>query len=82
MIDTSSAGLYNGEEALALLKENIYKYNSMEERQRLDELGKRLSEEKLLRSVNTRDLIGWFERYSDDGETLDGIIASVKHPGE
>lgn len=69
-----------GEEALLVLKENIYKYNSREEKERLDKLGQRLSEERLLSNASIRELIDLHVRYND-GESLDSIVASIKHPG-
>lgn len=69
-----------GKEALLVLKEKIYKYNSREEKERLDKLGRRLSEEGLLSNTSMRELIDLYDRYSD-GESLDIIIFSIKHPG-
>ena len=70
-----------GEEALVVLKDNLYQYNNAKERQCLNDLGVRLLKEQLLAPASTDDLIGWFERYCYDGESLDTIIASIKHPG-
>lgn len=70
----------SGETALLVLKENVYKYNSQEERERLDELGRRLSEERLLPNTGIRELIDLYDRYND-GESLDSIVTSIKHPG-
>ena len=76
----SKPPLHSGEETLLVLKEKIYKYNSREERERLDKLGWRLSEERLLSNTSTRELIDLYDRYND-GESLDSIVTSIKHPG-
>ena len=70
----------SGETALLVLKEKIYNYNSQEERERLDKLGRRLSEERLLSNTSIRELIDLYDRYSN-GESLNSIITSVKNPG-
>ena len=72
--------LHSREELMEVLKEKIYKYNNREEKERLDELGRRLSEERLLSNTSIRKLIDLYDRYGD-GESLDSIIASIKHPG-
>ena len=72
--------LHSREELMEVLKEKIYKYNNREEKERLDELGRRLSEERLLSNTSIRELIDLYDRYGD-GESLDSIIASIKHPG-
>lgn len=73
--------IHSGEECMKVLKEKIYKYNSKEEKERLDELGRRLSEERLLSNTSMRELIDLYERYSN-GESLDSIINSIKHPSK
>lgn len=73
---------YSGQQALKVLKENIYKYYSREDRNRLDELGCRLTEEGLLHSLDTQKLIDLFERYSDGDDTLDGVITSLRFQGK
>ena len=77
---TNSDLVSDGRKALLVLKENIFKYNSQEERERLYELGRRLSAERLLSNTSIRELIDLFDRYND-GESLDSIVTSVKHPG-
>ena len=76
----NKSGLHSREELMEVLKVKVYKYNSREERERLDELGCRLSEERLLSNTCTGELIELYDRYND-GESLDSIIACIKHPG-
>ena len=73
--------IHSGEECMKVLKEKIYKYNSKEEKERLDELGRRLSEERLLSNTSIRELIDLYDRYNN-GESLDSIINSIKHPSK
>lgn len=67
-------------EVIQILKDSVYKYNSHEERERLEELGRRLSEERLLSHTSARELVDLYDRYSDE-ESLDSIVTSIKHPG-
>ena len=68
------------ETALLMLKEMLIKCNSREERERLDQLEWRLSEERLLFNTSARELIDLYDRYSD-GESLDSIVTSIKCKG-
>lgn len=64
--DSSSTSIqptsYRGEDALKVLEENIYKYNSDEQRTNLREIGRRLSEENLLHDATVQSLMDCFLR--------------------
>ena len=71
----------NGDEqALLVLKDQISRYHTREERESLDELGRRLSEERLLSNAGMSELTDLYDRYNN-GESLDSIVTSLRHPG-
>mgnify|MGYP001792338867 CR=1 FL=1 len=69
-----------GYEALVVLKEQILQYGSRGKGERLDKLGRRLSEERLLSNITIKELLGLYDRYND-GESLDSIMISLRDPG-
>ena len=72
---------FNGDEqTLLVLKDQISRYHSREERERLDELGRRQSEERLLSKTGMSELTDLYDRYNN-GEPLDSIVTSLRHPG-
>lgn len=77
----NSEPLYSGEDAFHTLMEQVYRYHSKEDKEKLEQLGQRLSAEGLLHSLTVRKLIDLFERCSDEEETLDDLITSLKFQG-
>lgn len=72
----------SGAEAIDILMTRVYRYHSIESKKNLEKLHQRLLAEQLLARATMRDIINWFERYSENNESLDNIVAYIKHPGK